>query len=201
MYFGSFIIYSSILYIMNQNTEKVDDILNEKKNKDTKESILKRYFIPPDTMQYMKWGQAVMIFILFGLMFLGIIYSYIYANYTDYQNRISVITNAYLFGKNPEEEFRKYMNNNRGELINTVAKDIQSSGLNLETASSRLDSSTSRLSNEVQTEVPEKYAQTNSLGISIQKNIAQLRDTISKLAGSFVLGNYIKDGAINTVQS
>ena len=78
--------------------------------------------------------------------------------------------------------------------------DIQSSSTNLETVNARLDSTASRLSNKVQTEVPEKYTETNSLGISIQQNIAQLRDTISKLAGSFVLGNYIKDGAINTVK-
>jgi hypothetical protein len=79
--------------------------------------------------------------------------------------------------------------------------NIQSAGNNLETVNARLDSGASRLSNQVQTEVPEKYAEANSLGISIQKNIASLRDTISKLAGSFVLGHYIKDGAINTVKS
>ena len=92
------------------------------------------------------------------------------------------------------------MKNTQGQLISTVMNDIQTSSTNLETVNARLDSTASRLSNKVQTEVPEKYAETNSLGISIQKNISQLRDTISKLAGSFVLGNYIKDGAINTVK-
>ena len=185
----------------NQSTENVSNILNNEVEKDTKEKILERFFIPPSNIQFMKWGQAFMIFVLFGLMFLAIIYSYIYANFTDYQNRISVITNAYLFGKDPEGEFSKYMKNSQSELINAVAKDIQSSGLNLETINARLDSSAARLANEVKTEVPEKYAEANSLGISIQKNIAQLRDTISKLAGSFVLSNYVKDGVINTVQS
>jgi hypothetical protein len=164
------------------------------------ESIMKRYFIPPQTSQYMKWGQSIMIFILFGCMLIGIMFAYIYANFTDYQTRISAITNAYLFGKDPEYEFRKYLKNTQGELISTVMNDIQSSSTNLETVNARLDSAASRLSNKVQTEVPEQYAKTNSLGISIQKNIAKLRDTISKLAGSFILGNYIKDGAINTVQ-
>ena len=92
------------------------------------------------------------------------------------------------------------MKNTQAELLSAVMNDIQSSSTNLETVNARLDSTASRLSNKVQTEVPEKYAQTNSLGISIQQNIAQLRDTVSKLAGSFVLGNYIKDGAINTVK-
>ena len=164
------------------------------------ESIMKKYFIPPQTINYMKWGQSFMIILLFGFMLIGILFAYIYANYTDFQTRISVITNAYIFGKNPELEFRKYLKNTQGELISAVMNDIQSSSTNLETINARLDSAASRLSNKVQTDVPDKYAETNSLGIYIQKNIAQLRDTVSKLAGSFVLGNYIKDGAINTVK-
>lgn len=171
-------------------------------NKDENiETILKRYFIPPNTFQFMRWGQAIMIFLLFGLMLVGILFAYVYANFTDYQNRISVITNAYLFGENPQAKFEQYMKNSQGELISSVMNDIQSSSMNLETVNSRLDSNASRLTNKVQTEVPKKYIESNSLGVSIQKNIAKLRDTISKLGGSFVLGNYIKDGAINTVKT
>jgi len=171
-------------------------------NKDENiETILKRYFIPPNTFQFMRWGQAIMIFLLFGLMLIGILFAYVYANFTDYQNRISVITNAYLFGENPQTKFEQYMKNSQGELISSVMNDIQSSSMNLETVNSRLDSNASRLTNKVQTEVPKKYIESNSLGVSIQKNIAKLRDTISKLGGSFVLGNYIKDGAINTVKT
>jgi hypothetical protein len=169
--------------------------------KENVEDVFKKYFIPPQSGQFTKWGQAIMVILLFGLMFIGILFAYIYANYTDYQNRISVITNAYLFGKDPQYQFEQYMKNSEGELISSVMNNIQSTSNNLETVDARLNSGASRLSNEVQTEVPEKYAETNSLGISIQKNIASLRDTVSKLAGSFVLGNYIKDGAINTVKS
>jgi predicted PurR-regulated permease PerM len=169
--------------------------------KENVEDVFKKYFIPPQSGQFSKWGQAIMVILLFGLMFIGILFAYIYANYTDYQNRISVITNAYLFGKDPQYQFEQYMKNSEGELISSVMNNIQSTSNNLETVDARLNSGASRLSNEVQTEVPEKYAETNSLGISIQKNIASLRDTVSKLAGSFVLGNYIKDGAINTVKS
>ena len=165
------------------------------------EDVIKKYFIPPQTSEFSKWSQGFMIILLFALMFIGILFAYIYANYTDYQNRISVITNAYLFGKDPQKQFEQYMKNSEGELLSSVMNNIQSAGNNLETVNARLDSGASRLSNQVQTEVPEKYAEANSLGISIQKNIASLRDTISKLAGSFVLGNYIKDGAINTVKS
>lgn len=165
------------------------------------ESVFTRYYIPPDTMQYMKWGQTILVILLFGVMFISILFAYVYANYTDYQNRISVITNAYLFGENPQRTFEQYMKNSQGEVISAVMNDIQSSSTDLGTINARLDSSASRLSKQVSTDVPEKYAETNSLGISIQKNIAKLRDTVSKLVGSFVLGNYITDGALTTVQA
>ena len=165
------------------------------------ESVFTRYYIPPNTAQYMKWGQTIMVILLFGAMFISILFAYVYANYTDYQNRISVITNAYLFGENPQRTFEQYMKNSQGEVISAVMNDIQSSSTDLGTINARLDSSASRLSKQVSTDVPEKYAETNSLGISIQKNIAKLRDTVSKLVGSFVLGNYITDGALTTVQA
>jgi hypothetical protein len=183
-------------------TENIKIEIDDEPNKpETIETILKRYFIPPNTVQFMRWGQALMIFVLFGLMFVGILFAYVYANFTDYQNRISVITNAYLFGENPQQKFEQYMRNSQGEIISSVMNDIQSSSMNLETVNARADSGASRLTNKVQTEVPKKYIESNSLGVSIQKNIAKLRDTISKLGGSFVLGNYIKDGAINTVKT
>ena len=165
------------------------------------ESVFTRYYIPPDTVQYMKWGQTILVILLFGVMFISILFAYVYANYTDYQNRISVITNAYLFGEDPQNTFEQYMKNSQGEVISAVMNDIQSSSTDLGTINARLDSSASRLSKQVSTDVPEKYAETNSLGISIQKNIAKLRDTVSKLVGSFVLGNYITDGALTTVQA
>lgn len=186
---------------LNENIKTDETLKDANNNEENLETILKRYFIPPKTIQFMRWGQAIMIFVLFGLMFIGILFAYVYANLTDYQNRISVITNAYLFGENPQGKFEQYMKNSQGELISSVMNDIESSAMNLETVNARLDSNASRLSNKVQTEVPKKYIESNSLGVSIQKNIAKLRDTISKLGGSFVLGNYIKDGAINTVKA
>ena len=170
------------------------------KTKQTIESIFTRYYIPPNTIQYMKWGQTLMVLLLFGAMFVAILFAYVYVNYTDYQNRISVITNAYLFGENPQSKFEQYMKNSQGEIISAVMNDIQSSTMDLGTTNARLDSSASRLTKQVDTEVPDKYANTNSLGISIQQNIAKLRDTISKLAGSFVLSNYITDGAVKTIK-
>ena len=143
------------------------------------ESVFTRYYIPPDTVQYMKWGQTIMVIILFGVMFISILFAYVYANYTDYQNRISVITNAYLFGEDPQNTFEQYMKNSQGEVISAVMNDIQSSSTDLGTINARLDSSASRLSKQVSTDVPEKYAETNSLGISIQKRLSLMLSNLS----------------------
>lgn len=197
---------NNIYFYMSTNTINNTTIQDNKitvsnNNNKTIESVFTRYYIPPDTIQYMKWGQTFMVLLLFGAMFIAILFAYVYANYTDYQNRISVITNAYLFGENPQSKFEQYMKNSQGEIISAVMNDIQSSTVDLGTTNARLDSSASRLTKQVDTEIPDKYANTNSLGISIQQNIAKLRDTISKLAGSFVLSNYITDGAVKTIKT
>jgi hypothetical protein len=162
--------------------------------------FLIKYFVPPDTTQYMKWGQVGLVVFFFGIMFAAISYAYIYVNYYTYQDRISVITNAYLFGKNPQQQFEQYIKNAQAETISSALNDIQSAGNNLSTANERLNSNASRLARKIDTDVQDKYAESNSLGISIQKNIAKLRDTISKLGGAFVLNNYMTDGAIMTTQ-
>ena len=112
------------------STKATDNLDTTKENV---EDVFKKYFIPPQGGQFTKWGQAVMVILLFGLMFIGILFAYIYANYTDYQNRISVITNAYLFGKDPQNQFEQYMKNSEGELISSVMNNIQSTSNNLET--------------------------------------------------------------------
>ena len=141
---------------LNENIKVDETIKDTNDNEENLETILKRYFIPPNTIQFMRWGQAMMIFVLFGLMLIGILFAYVYANFTDYQNRISVITNAYLFGHDPQTKFEQYMKDSQGELISSVMNDIQSSAMNLETVNARLDSNASRLTNKVQTEVPKK---------------------------------------------
>ena len=92
---------------LNENIKVDETIKDTNDNEENLETILKRYFIPPNTIQFMRWGQAMMIFVLFGLMLIGILFAYVYANFTDYQNRISVITNAYLFGHDPQTKFEQ----------------------------------------------------------------------------------------------
>jgi len=166
----------------------------------TTNDFMTTYFVPPDTTQYMKWGQACLVIFFFGIMFVAIGYAYIYVNYYNYSDRISVITNAYLFGQDPQAQFETYIRNAQAETISTAMNDIQTASSNISTANERLNDSASRLSRKIDTEVQDKYAGANNLGISIQSNIAKLRDAISKLGGAFVLNNYMTDGAVMTTK-
>lgn len=175
-------------------------MLNSDKPLSTNELMIK-YFVPPVTTMYMQWGETVMVLVFFLVMFIGLGYWYVYSNYSEYQNRIAVISNAYLFGKNPQMEFERYITNAQNNSLGAAVNNVQSATSEIVDESSRLNMTASRLANTVATDLPQSASETSNLGISILGNIAKLRDTISKLGGAFVLNNYIQDGAISTVKS
>jgi hypothetical protein len=158
-------------------------------------------FVPPTTSGFMQWGETMMILGAFIAMFISIILVYIYYNLRDYQNRISVITNAYLFGANPQQRFEQYIKNTQSEVVGSAMTTIQNATNQLNSTNTRLNDKANRLAKQVDVDVPNNNAETNNLGISIQTNVAQIRDTISKLGGAFMLNNYMTDGAVKTVQS
>jgi hypothetical protein len=159
------------------------------------------YFIPPILTTYLTWKETLIILGFFGIMFLAIVYFYVYSNLNEYQNRISVISNAYLFGQNPQQQFEKYVQNTQTEAVVAAMNDMRSTAENLNTSTYRLDDQSKRLSKQVSVDIPNNNQKTNTLATSIQKNIDQVRDTVSKLMGTMVLQNYITDGAIKTTQS
>jgi len=168
------------------------------------QSVMKRVitlFVPPTTSGFMQWGETMMILGAFIAMFISIILVYIYYNLRDYQNRISVITNAYLFGANPQQRFEQYIKNTQSEVVGSAMTTIQNATNQLNSTNTRLNDKANRLAKQVDVDVPNNNAETNNLGISIQTNVAQIRDTISKLGGAFMLNNYMTDGAVKTVQS
>lgn len=175
-------------------------MLNSDKPLSMNELMIK-YFVPPVTTMYMQWGETVMVLVFFLVMFIGLGYWYVYSNYSEYQNRIAVISNAYLFGKNPQMEFERYITNAQNNSLGAAVNNVQSATSEIVDESSRLNMTASRLANTVATDLPQSASETSNLGISILGNIAKLRDTISKLGGAFVLNNYIQDGAISTVIS
>lgn len=160
------------------------------------------YFIPPVMSLYLKVKESIIILLFFGAMFLAIIYFYIYSNLNEYQNRISVISNAHLFGKNSQQQFEQYIKNTQAEAVTAAVNDIRSSTENLNTTAYRLDDQSNRLSKQTSVDIPNATEKTQSLAGYIQKNIEQVRDTVSKLVGSFALKGYISDdGAVKTTQS
>ena len=52
---------------MDENTTYAKGLIEEKQDT-SREKILIRYFIPPNTFELMKWGQAFMVFILLSLI-------------------------------------------------------------------------------------------------------------------------------------
>lgn len=171
------------------------------KNENDTINPLVKYFVPPETAQYMLWGQTILVVFMLLIMFLSIGFLYIYSNFNSYQNNISVISNAALFGRDPQGMFETYIKNTQAESIATTMNNIQSETMDLDTTTYRLNDKANRLLNTVSVDVPKNYTETNNLGISIQKNIAQIRDTLSKVFGTFVLNNYMTDGAVKTIQA
>ena len=49
-------------------SESLSTVITDTKENITLETVMDRYFIPPKTIEYYKWGQAIVIFIFFGLM-------------------------------------------------------------------------------------------------------------------------------------
>lgn len=182
---------------INQNNPDVSEI---KMDANDDNDIFIKYFIPPVTTQFMQWGQTFMVIFFLALMFISVVLSYIYVNMSEYQNRISVIANSYLFGYDAQNKFETYIKNAQAESIATVMNNIQSTSDTLNITNNRLNDKASRLSKQVSVDIPNQYAQSNNLGISIQKNIGQIRDTVSKLGGAFMLNNYMTDGAVKTIQ-
>ena len=118
-------------------------------------NLMIKYFVPPVTTMYMQWGETAMVLLFFIIMFIGIAYWYIYANYSDYQNRIAVISNAYLFGKNPQLEFETYIKNAQANTLGAAVNNIQSATSEVVEESSRLNMTAQRLANTVATDLPQ----------------------------------------------
>ena len=159
------------------------------------------YFVPPVMNTFMLWGENIMILSFVAAIFFIILLCYVYVNLNQYTTRISVISNAALFGKDPQAMFQYFIQNAQAESIATAMNNIQSTTENINTTTYRLDDKSTLLSRQMSKDVPESSAESTNLGVSIQKGIAQIQDTVSKLGGAFVLGNYMKKGAVQTTQS
>jgi len=159
------------------------------------------YFVPPITGTYMEWGQTFMIFLFVAAMFLSITFIYIYIKIDEYQNRINVIANATVFGQNPQERFKKFIQSTQAEALAAVMNNIQTTSNDINSNAYRLDDKAQRLSKQVSTNVTndtgEKIA---SLGESVSKTIGGILDNIQTGLAQFTLTNSMQNGAVKTTQ-
>jgi len=159
------------------------------------------YFVPPVMNTFMQWTQTTLILIFIISLFAIILFLYVFANFDEYKTRINVISLASLFGRDPQAMFQYYIQNAQAESIATAMNNIQATTQNINNTTYRLDDQSTLLSRQMAKDVPDSNAKSNSLGRSIQKGIAQMQDTVSKLGGAFVLNNYMNKGAVQTTQS
>jgi hypothetical protein len=169
------------------------------KTSDSKNSMI--YFIPPVINHFMQWGQTAMILVFILALFGVILLLYIYSNFNEYKTRISVISLASFFGRDPQAMFQYFIQNAQAESLATAMNNIQATTQDINTSTYRLNDQSTLLSRQMAKDVPDSNATSNSLGRSIQKGIAQIQDSISKLGGAFVLNNYMNKGVVQTTQS
>jgi hypothetical protein len=156
------------------------------------------YFVPPSSPKYMEWGESILVIIFISLFFVSVLLIYINLNIDEYQNRISVITNGYLFGINPQEKFQKFITDSQMESIATVMNKIQSSKTDLDTTSYRLDDKTVRVSRQVAIDGKNNATPTADLGTTTFNHI---KDIISRLSGTLLLSGYSTPGNSNSIST
>jgi len=183
----------------NINKDTTEAITNPTRETLSKNALI--YFIPPVMNNFMQWGETIMVIVFILALFFVILLLYVYVNLNEYKTRISVISNAALFGQDPQSMFQYYIKNAQAESIATAMNNIQTTTQDINAETYRLNDKSTLLSRQMANDVPSSNAESNSLGVSIQKGISQIRDTISKLGGAFVLNNYMNKGAVQTTQS
>jgi hypothetical protein len=158
------------------------------------------YFVPPTSPKYMEWGESILVIFFLAILFVSIILIYININIDEYQNRISVISNSYLFGINPQEKFKKFITDSQMESIATVMNKIESSKTDLDTTTYRLDDKAVRVSRQVAIDSSKNSSPSPSADLG-RSTFNQIKDIISKLSGSLLLSSYSTSGSANSVST
>jgi hypothetical protein len=159
------------------------------------------YFVPPVIGTFMEWGQAFMVFFFITALFISISFIYLYVNVNDYQNRISVITNATVFGMNPQEKFQKFIKSTQAETLAAAMNSIQTTSEDINTNTYRLDDKAQRLTKQIATDVTDKTGKKiTDLGNTISNTIGGILDNIKTGLAQFTLNSSMQNGAVKTTQ-
>ena len=158
------------------------------------------YFVPPITTNFMQIGESSLVIFFIIALFALLSYLYVYMNITDYQTRISIMTNGYLFGFDPQEKFKQFITDTQAEAINTAVGTINKSTNDLNTSVNRMDDQSTLLTQQLSNDTKTTSTSIDNLGKMIQDNVGKLGGILEKLGGVLVLNGYMKDGAVKTTQ-
>ena len=177
------------------------DAAIEEKKVEIHKSPMVIYFVPPVIGTFMEWGQTFMVLFFIVALFISISFVYIYVNVNDYQNRISVITNATVFGMNPQDKFQKFIRSTQAETLASAMNNIQTTSENINTNAYRLDDKAQRLTKQIATDVTDKTGKKiTDLGNTISNSISGVLDNIKTGLAQFTLNSSMQNGAVKTTQ-
>jgi len=164
-------------------------------------NVITKYFVPPNSAQYSKWGLVFAVFIVLILMFGLILYIYVSLNYYDYYNRINVISNANWFGKNPQIEFQKYIANTQADVISNAMNNIKTSNDNIVNSANRINDRSSRLSKQVLTDVVSQSKDANTLGSMMRTQIDKLVNSVNNMISNVYVKSTTRGPSVNVIVS
>jgi hypothetical protein len=184
-----------------------DPMSKDPMSKDTKTEIDYQknpliYFLPPVTNTFMLWGESLTVILFVFLLFVIIILLYIYININSYKNNINLMSNAYLFGYVPQDEFVKYIKNAQYEAISSAMNNIQTNTENINTNANRLGDNTTRLNRQISKDIMNKTNQnTTQIGNEAKSSIDKLLTGIQSSLEKFNISRFVQGNTVTTTQS
>lgn len=166
-------------------------------------NVITKYFVPPTLSIYTEWGLMIGVLLMLPLMFGLILYTYVSLNYSDYYNRIAMMSHSYLFGRNPQSEFDKYVSNTQANAISTAMNNIKSSSDDIVNASNRMNDSSARIAKQMMVDIPNSQDENQNLGNVMQNQVSKLVHAMNNMVSNVYMSSVTSGpslSAISTVQ-
>ena len=160
------------------------------------------YFVPVSYSSL--FSSMFTVIVLFVCLTVFINYIYVTVNFEKYQNNPTIISLAWMFGKDPTQMLSDYVSSTQEAIItaqfstvnnslNTMEQEIKdvSSNVTKLLTTTTVSSGDSGAKNQAQT-----ANIIDEVTLTTTKNIQSLKDALNKISGALVLNSYMTDGAI-----
>jgi hypothetical protein len=164
-------------------------------------------FINPNRQSTAVFFVTIIILLSFYILFY---YREVTNNWDKYKCRPFVMMMSQLFGKNSQETLEKCLKKTQSEAIYNSMQQLKDELKTTNYAVSDIKNNppsntvnfTSKVTNSVNGANGANMANdtVNNISITIQKNIIDIKNSINKMLGAFVLSTYMTQGAITTTQ-